>query len=216
MISYQLLSAPILQINLKLIITMAAKNSSTSPVTMASRSTAFALHTTNTVYHETAIHLAETTGLLNDAQIMALSASDTITLIYYFQETFLARGGRNATPSEREVMLKLYAKMEVFSWLLKNPGGVETAEQAQLLEESIVHATGVVEIELEHSEIMRGVVREVIWQVAIDMVRCRNMSKGKKRKIDREGREEKQRVCVGRGGDISGCNRTGMEGYKMG
>lgn len=195
---------------------MAAKNSSTSPATMSSPSTALVLHTTNTVYHEIAIHLAETTGLLNDAQIMALPARDTITLIYYFQETFLARGGRNATPPEREVMLKLYAKMEVSSWLRKNPGGVETAEQAQLLEESIVHTTGVVEIELEHSEMMRGVVREVRWQVAIDMVRCRNMSKGKKRKIEREGREEKQRVCVGGGGDISGCNGTGMEGYKMG
>lgn len=61
-----------------------------------------------------------------------------------------------------------------------------------------------------------GFVREVRWQVAIDMARCRNMSKGRKRKIEREEREENKRVCMGGGGEIGSANGTGFQGYLSG
>lgn len=96
------------------------------------------------------MHMAKTTGLLTDGQIMALSARDTMDLIYYFQNTFLARGGRDATPPEKNIVLKLYAKREVSSWLRKNPTGVETAKQAQLLEEALQHTITFAELELDH------------------------------------------------------------------
>ena len=44
----------------------------------------------------------------------------------------------------------------------------------------------------------------------------RSMSKGRKRKIEREEREENKRVCAGGGGEIGVANRTGLQGYLLG
>lgn len=54
----------------------------------------------------------------------------------------------------------------------------ETVQQAQLLEESIVHTTRFVDFELDHWEMMRGLARKVRWQVVIDMARCKSMEEG--------------------------------------
>lgn len=72
-----------------------------------------------------------------------------MNLIDCFQETLLARGGPHATSPEGGDAQALH---EDGGLLLasKNPGGSETVQYAELLEESIVHTTGFVELELDY------------------------------------------------------------------